>query len=60
MIQLIVLPRTRLTTLIGRKKLVIYGLFNGIKYLSFFQAYKDHLKSFSIKYSVLNKNLNAE
>ncbi|MDO8064130.1 5'-3' exonuclease H3TH domain-containing protein [Candidatus Phytoplasma bonamiae] len=26
MIQLIVLPRTRLTTLIGRKKLVIYGL----------------------------------
>ncbi|MDO8064145.1 hypothetical protein [Candidatus Phytoplasma bonamiae] len=26
MIQLIVLPRTRLTTLIGRKKSVIYGL----------------------------------
>ncbi|MDO8064144.1 hypothetical protein [Candidatus Phytoplasma bonamiae] len=26
MIQLIVLPRKRLTTLIGRKKLVIYGL----------------------------------
>ncbi|MDV3174463.1 MAG: hypothetical protein Q8831_00165 ['Bonamia sp.' little leaf phytoplasma] len=27
MIQLIVLPRTRLTTLIGRKKLVIYGIY---------------------------------
>ncbi|MDV3174763.1 MAG: hypothetical protein Q8831_01775 ['Bonamia sp.' little leaf phytoplasma] len=30
MIQFIALPRTRLTTLIGRKKLVIYGLFNRI------------------------------
>ncbi|MDO8064235.1 hypothetical protein [Candidatus Phytoplasma bonamiae] len=39
MIQL-ALPRTRLTTLIGRKKSVIYCLFNRIKYLKFLSNLK--------------------
>ncbi|MDO8063987.1 hypothetical protein [Candidatus Phytoplasma bonamiae] len=46
MIQLIVLPRTRLTTLIGRKKLVIYCLFDIIKKLSLLELLKIILNSF--------------
>ncbi|MDV3161672.1 MAG: hypothetical protein Q8764_02165 [Pigeon pea little leaf phytoplasma] len=48
MIKRIVLPGTRLMTLIGRKKSVIYCLLNDIKENKDFFNLENHLKSFSI------------